>query len=223
MIYYEDSREPKHRSIAIIPDSLAHGTVAVHESQKIVINYLKNNFEPKKIDYFTDGAGQHFKNKSSFANLQAHEEDFDIPAEWHFYGTAHGKGARDGTGANMKRSAAPSNLQRSSKHHILTPQASLQWAKSNCKETEIFFSSKESYAIATEILKRRFDQAVTISSRLQYHAFISTHDRKLLMKKFSSSEKYDIFPKGQKKKPQKRTAKLPPEAKKIAKKHNSTK
>ena len=46
---------------------------------------------------------------------------------------------------------------------------------------------------------------------------------KLLMKKFSSSEKYDIFPKGQKTKPQKRPAKLPPKAKKIAKKHNSTK
>ena len=46
---------------------------------------------------------------------------------------------------------------------------------------------------------------------------------KLVMKKFSSSEKYDIIPKGQKKKPQKRPAKLPPKAKKIAKKHNSTK
>ena len=34
------------------------------------------------------------------------------------------------------------------------------------------------------------------------------------MKKFSSSEKYDIFPKGQKKKPQKWHAKLPPKAKK---------
>ena len=25
--------------------------------QKIILNYLKNNFEPKKIYYFTDGAG----------------------------------------------------------------------------------------------------------------------------------------------------------------------
>ena len=40
--------------------------VTVHEYQKIIINYLKSNFEPKKIYYFTDGAGQHFKNKSSF-------------------------------------------------------------------------------------------------------------------------------------------------------------
>ena len=89
MIYYKDGGELKHRSIAIISDNLAHDTVAVHEYQKIIINYLKNNFEPQKIYYFTHGTGQHFRNKSSFAHLQAHEEDFDIPTEWHFHGTAH--------------------------------------------------------------------------------------------------------------------------------------
>ena len=151
-------------------------------------------------------------------------ELFEYEFEWHFTGTALGKGACDGIGANIKRFAARSNfLQRFSKHHILTPQYLFQWAKSNCKETKILFSSKESYAIATEILKGRFDQAVTIPDTLQYHAFISTQDRKLFMKTFSSSEKYDIFLKGQKKKPQKRPAKLPPKAKKIAKKHNPTK
>ena len=35
-----------------------------------------------EIYYYTGGARKHFKNKSSFANLQAHEEDFGIPAEW---------------------------------------------------------------------------------------------------------------------------------------------
>ena len=60
VIYYKDGVERKHRSIAIISDDLAHDTVDVNEYQKIIINYLKNNFEPKKIYYFTDGAGQHF-------------------------------------------------------------------------------------------------------------------------------------------------------------------
>ena len=123
MIYYKDCGELKHRHIAIIFDNLAHDTVAVHEYQKVIINHLKNNFEPKKIYYFTDGAGKHFKNKSSFANLQAHEEDFDIPAEWYFHGIAHGKGACDGIWANIKRFAARSSLQHSSKHHILTPSS----------------------------------------------------------------------------------------------------
>ena len=120
MIYYKDGGELKHRSVAIISDNLAHDTVAVHEYQKIIIHYLKNNFESKKIYYFIDGSGKHFKNKSSFATLQAHEEDFDIPAEWQFPGTDHGKGASDDIGANIKRFAARSSLQSSSKHHILT-------------------------------------------------------------------------------------------------------
>ena len=106
---------------------------------------------------------------------------------------------------------------------MLTPQALFQWTKINCKETEIFFSSKKSYAVATEILSGRFDQAVTIPGTLQDHAFISTQDGKLLMKKFSSYEKYEIFPKGQKEKPQKRPTKLPPKPKKVATKYNFTK
>ena len=50
VIYYKDGGELKQKY-------LAHDTVAVHEYQTIIINYLKNNFEPKKIHYFTDGAG----------------------------------------------------------------------------------------------------------------------------------------------------------------------
>ena len=78
MIYHKNGGELKYRSIAIISDNLAHDTVAGHQYQKIKINYLKNNSEPKKMYYFTDGVGQHFKNKSSFANPQADEEYFDM-------------------------------------------------------------------------------------------------------------------------------------------------
>ena len=53
-------------------------------------NDQDNNFKPKKMYYFADGSGHQFKNKSSFANLQALEEDFDMPAEWRLHGTAHG-------------------------------------------------------------------------------------------------------------------------------------
>ena len=42
VIYYKDGGELKHRSIAIIFDNLPHDTVAAHEYQKIIINYLIN-------------------------------------------------------------------------------------------------------------------------------------------------------------------------------------
>ena len=69
MIYLKKDEELKHISIAIISDNLAHDTVTVQEYQMIKVDYLKTHFRLKKIYYFTDGAGQYFKNKSSFANL----------------------------------------------------------------------------------------------------------------------------------------------------------
>ena len=64
----------------MISDNFADDMLAVHEHEEITVYYLKNNFKLKKIYYFTDDGGQHFNNKSSFANLQAHE-GFDILAE----------------------------------------------------------------------------------------------------------------------------------------------
>ena len=73
------------------------GNLFVH----LMVDYYKTHFSPKKIYYSTDGAGQHFGNKSSFANHQGHGEDVSIPAEWHFYVISHGRGACDGIGANI--------------------------------------------------------------------------------------------------------------------------
>ena len=88
------------RSLAMLSDSLTHDTIAVYEFQKIITHYLKEDFQPRKMIYFTDGAAQHFTNKYNFINLLHHEMDFGIPAEWHFYVTAHGKGRCDGIGGN---------------------------------------------------------------------------------------------------------------------------
>ena len=104
-VYYEQNDELKHVRIAVISDNLNHDTIVVYEYKKIVISYLKTNFAVMKVYYLTDGADQHFKNKSNFHNLLFHEKDFGVTAEWHFHATAHGKGACDGIGANLKRAA----------------------------------------------------------------------------------------------------------------------
>lgn len=88
----------------------------------MIIKYIEENISrPKKVYYFTDGAGQHFKNKSNFSNLLAHQTDFEIEAEWHFLPTAYGKGACDGIGGNIKRNAARYSLQCSNENRILDP------------------------------------------------------------------------------------------------------
>ena len=143
VIYYMKDGKLELKSMAIISDDLKHDTVAVYEYQKIILNYLKSKFEVQKVYYFSDGARQHFKNKSSFANLIAHEKDFRIPAEWHFHPTAHGKGACDGIGANLKRNTSKYSIQGSHQDRSLDANALFHWANNYCKENKIVFSSKK--------------------------------------------------------------------------------
>ena len=107
----------------MLSDCLTHDTIAVYEFKKIITHYLKENLQPRKMIYFTDGAAQHFKNKYNFINLLHHEMDLGIPAKWHFHATAHGKGPCDGIGGNLKRLTARASLQASSKDLILTADA----------------------------------------------------------------------------------------------------
>ena len=203
VIYYRENDDLKHLSMAIISENLNHDTISVYEYQKIIISYLKSHFTVSKIYYITDGAGQHFKNKSNFYNLLFHEKDFGIPAKWHFHATAHGKGACDGIGANLKRGARRASLQLSSKSHILTPEDLYEWANKFCKETKVFYTTKESYEQTVSQLKPRLDKAQSIPGTLNYHAIIPVDEFTLKLKKTSLRSQYQLFPKkitGQKKK-----------------------
>lgn len=61
---YNRCEKDHHRSCShIMSDCLNHDTVALYRFQKIITDFLEENFKPKKLFYFTDGAAQHFKNK----------------------------------------------------------------------------------------------------------------------------------------------------------------
>ena len=47
----------------MLSDCLTHDAIAVYEFQKIITHYLNENFQPRKMIYFTDGAAQHFNSK----------------------------------------------------------------------------------------------------------------------------------------------------------------
>lgn len=70
------------------------------------------------------------------------------------------------------------------------------------------FKSKETHASTTDMLKSRFDNAVTIPGTLDYHSFVPQKDNSMQLKKFSSATETYYFPKTiekkQKKKPQKK-------------------
>jgi hypothetical protein len=77
------------------------------------MKFIENTFEspPKKTVYFSDGSEAQYKNRKKLLNIACHNEDFGVPAEWHFFATSHGKSACDGVVGTLKRLAAKVSLQ----------------------------------------------------------------------------------------------------------------
>jgi hypothetical protein len=44
----------------------------------------------KKNVYFSDGSPAQYKNRRNLLKITCHNEDFGVPAEWHFFATSHG-------------------------------------------------------------------------------------------------------------------------------------
>ena len=77
-----------------------------------------------EIDISSDGAAQHFKQKYMFLWVTSLLECKGIHISWHFFPTAHGKGAVDGVGGTIKRSVFCCVKARS--HHLTN---ALQYAE----------------------------------------------------------------------------------------------
>ena len=145
-MYYKNEDELKKKGFVVISDNLTHDTVAVYTYQQCLIEYVKNNFSVKKLHYFSDGAPQQFKNFKNVLNIYYHYQDFQIEAGWHFFPTAHGKGACDGVGGSVKRAAAKNSLRSPPEKQILTAVALHDWLKTegNFKNVEFrYFTTKD--------------------------------------------------------------------------------
>ena len=122
LCYYRDgSGNVLSKCYLVISECTKHDTVAVHQFQRKLIDFLTATFEqkPSKIIYVSDGCAAQYKNRKNFINLCYHMDDFSVPAEWHFFATSHGKTAADGVAGTLKRLATKASLQNLYENHIL--------------------------------------------------------------------------------------------------------
>lgn len=177
VIYWKsDDGILQHKSLVITSDNLAHDATTVHIFIQIVINWLKKKFTKiEKIYYFSDGAPSQFKNYKNVLNLFHHIEDFGIPAEWHFFPTAHGKGPCDGVGGTVKRTAAAASLQLPVDEQILTPEELHNWFEKcgRFQNIEFFFSSKAEAAATLERLGERLSSKRRVKGLREQHALVA--------------------------------------------------
>ena len=122
LCYYRDgSGNVLSKCYLVISECTKHDTVAVHQFQRKLIDFLSATFEqkPSKIIYVSDGCAVQYKNRKNFINLCYHMDDFGVPAEWHFFATSHGKTAADGVAGTLKRLATKVSLQNLYENHTL--------------------------------------------------------------------------------------------------------
>jgi hypothetical protein len=182
-----------HVSFVVISESNAHDTVAVHLFQKVLINFLTMKIgKPKKIIYFSDGCAAQYKNRKNFINLCHHEDDFGMPAEWHFFATSHGKGPCDGVGGTVKRLAARASLQRPYNEQILTPRQLFDFGCFEIPSVNFHYTTADEHETEAVLLSNRFEATRTIAGTHRLHSFRPISSNELEVREFSSSNEKRI-------------------------------
>lgn len=185
VIYHKKENKICNINYVVISDYENHDAVGVHLYNSKMLKFLKTKFgarNVKKVYYFSDGAGSQYKNRFNLLNLLYHEEDFGIKAEWNFFATAHGKGACDGIGGCVKRSAYRASLQNKT---IVTSRKLYEWAREFFKKIEFEYCSLDEYEKHKKHLESRFSNAKTIKGTRQYHRFKPFDKKNLECKIFS--------------------------------------
>ena len=80
----------------------------------------------------------------------------NIPAEWHFSATSHGKGACDGVGRTVKHLAARASLQRPYDEQIMAPRYLYEWAQKDIPAVYFHYCTQEEYNAEKCHLEDRF-------------------------------------------------------------------
>ena len=190
LCYYKNT-DGKIQSVCftIISENKEHNTIAVHLFQRKLVAFLTEQFgaKPKKIIYMSDGCAGQYKNCYNFTNLCHHEEDFGIPAEWHFFATSHGKSAADGIAGTVKRTASKASLQRPYKDQILTPSQLYQFVSKEITGIHFAYATLHEHEDEAEFLTERFLHSRTVPGTQSFHSFIPNSISTVKVKPYSNS------------------------------------
>lgn len=193
VVYFQEDGRLKNKNFVVISECNVHDTVAVHLFLRYLFDFLRTELPlTKKVIYFSDGCAAQYKNCKNFLNLCCHEEDFGIPAEWHFFTTSHGKGPCDGLGGTVKRLAARASLQRPHDKQILTAAAFFQFCEESIPNINFKFSTNQDYEAEERKLKERHLSAITIAGTQKLHAFKPLNANCLEVRYFSASSEAEI-------------------------------
>ena len=148
MAYYRkaqttDEADPQCSPLLSIPyvivsDYKHNDKYAVAVFNDLIQTHLETEYGPiDSIEYQSDGAAQHFKQKFSLCYMTLNRK----PTKWYFSDTSHRKGCIDGIGGTIKRRVA--EAVRASQHDMGTSQNFADIAVKVCPNINILYAAKE--------------------------------------------------------------------------------
>lgn len=174
------------KCFAVISDNRDHNKYAVWTFMKEVLSAIKKmKPELKHIKIFTDNCAGQFKNKYSLSNLCFFEKDFGLTADWNFFASSHGKGAVDGVGAVVKRTAWMGVKAR--KVIINEAQDFYNYVSKEVENVECMYVESNEIQQNIPSLDKRWELVTAIPKIQECHHFIPSSDDNLMIAKTASS------------------------------------
>ena len=134
-------------SFCTLSDSRQHDPIAIWRYLEPVFDFLKNAYPAVKVvHFFSDGPTTQYRQKKNFFFFCTKLFDLGFTlGTWNFFEASHGKGAADGVGAVLKRTA-----DRMARHgtDMHTPQVVFEKLSLSVASVRLFFVSSEEINIA---------------------------------------------------------------------------
>lgn len=157
------------KSYCITSDTQSHDKYTAAVFLNTLIDNLRAAMpgELTDLDIFSDGAGQHFKQKYMFLFISSLLESKGIRIHWHFFATSHGKGAVDGIGGTVKRTVFSGVKSR--RYHITNAEEYASCAKELLKSTTILHVSSAEINDMKPELDKLWGAAITVPGTHNVH------------------------------------------------------
>ena len=169
----------RHFSFGTISDCLRHDASAVWAHLHPVLLFLKEQYPSvDMLHFFSDGPSAQYRNKANFYLLSTLVNTYGMRcATWNMFDSGHGKGAPDGVGGTLKRTA-DDILQ----HGGDIPNAKALFdALSVDSATKVFFVSGENIS---EVDKLHVNQSA-IPGTMKVHQVFTASPRKIALRQLS--------------------------------------
>jgi hypothetical protein len=186
--YYKDGNKDdlQHKSFVLVSDELSHDATAVYTILSSFYPQLKQAItsEITHVHYWTDSPTSQYRNKTIFAMLANHAEEFRVSATWNYFEAGHGKGPCDGVGGCAKRMA--DEAVRNEKVVIDDTHGFYAWATKfeSAKAVKYIFYTKDDYQAAATRIKR-YSDLKSVPGTMTFHAVVPLDQHKIQARKTS--------------------------------------